>query len=120
MTNNTYKKELVLARHGMSGLLLLPLLAWFIISLTVVLNDPFESLPVFFFSPVNAVFGIFFVMVVFYHLNFEVKYIVGDYIKNVNLQNSLMLLVDLISTITAVCSVLTILQIHFTGIIIAP
>ena len=70
------KKELSMARHGVSGLILLPLLAWFLISLFYIISDPIGYLPVFFYSPVNAIFGIFFIVIILYHLNFDVKYII--------------------------------------------
>ena len=50
------KKQLSMARHGVSGLILLPLLAWFLISLFYIISDPIGYLPVFFYSPVNIQF----------------------------------------------------------------
>jgi succinate dehydrogenase / fumarate reductase membrane anchor subunit len=119
MFKNEEKKELLLARHGISGLLLLPLLIWFLVSFISIMKDPFEYLPVFFYSPINAVFGIFFVIVALYHLNFDIKYTILNTVKCANLKNIFMLLTDFISLVTTVSVILSILQLHFRGIIIA-
>lgn len=119
MLTNKERKEILLARHGISGLLLIPLLVWFLISFTAIMKDPFEYLPIFFFSPINAVCGLFFVIIALYHLNFDIKYTIFNNIKNENWKNILMLLGDFASVITAVSVILSILQLHFRGIIIA-
>lgn len=119
MTNEEKKLEL-LSRHGISGIVLLPLLAWFLISFFYIISDPIGYLPVFFYSPINAIFGMFFTVIVLHHLNFDVKYAVEhSSIKNQNLKNILMLFFDFLSIIVAVSSVLSILQLHFMGILIA-
>lgn len=117
MDNN--RKLLSMSRHGISGLALLPLLVWFLISFFYIISDPIGYLPVFFYSPVNAIFGIFFVVLVLYHLDFDMKYVVEH--KNIgqNAKNLLMLFFDFLSITIAVSAVLSILQLHFMGIFIA-
>ena len=119
MLKNPEKKEILLVRHGISGLLLLPLLAWFLFSFVSIINNPFEYLPIFFFSPINAVCGMFFTTIALYHLNFDIKYTVFNTVKNETWKNTFMLLSDFASAITAVSVVLSILQLHFRGIIVA-
>lgn len=113
------KNSLLLSRHGISGLVLLPLLAWFLISFFYIISDPTGYLPVFFYSPVNAIFGMFFVVVVLYHLDFDLKYVIEHANINQNAKNILMLFFDFLSIIVAVSTVLSILQLHFMGIFIA-
>jgi len=119
MLTNPEKKEILLARHGISGLLLLPLLLWFLFSFIVIMKNPFEYLPIFFFSPINAICGIFFAVIALYHLNFDIKYMIFNTVKNENWKNISMLLSDFASAITAVSVVLSILQLHFRGIVVA-
>ncbi|HSQ98136.1 MAG TPA: hypothetical protein VLL98_05490 [Rickettsiales bacterium] len=116
---NEERKEISLSRHGISGLILLPLLAWFLISFFYIISDPVGYLPVFFYSPINAIFGIFFIVIVLYHLNFDIKYVVENSQISQNLKNLLMLIFDFLSIIVAVSTVLSILQLHFMGIFIA-
>jgi len=116
---NEDKKALSLSRHGISGLVLLPLLAWFLISFFYIISDPVGYLPVFFYSPINAIFGMFFVVIILYHLDFDVKYIVENSKIGQNKKNLLMLFFDFLSIIIAVSTVLSILQLHFMGIFIA-
>ena len=114
------KKELSMARHGVSGLILLPLLAWFLISLFYIISDPIGYLPVFFYSPINAIFGIFFIVIILYHLNFDVKYVIENSTSlNQNLKNILMLCFDFLSIVVSVTVVLSLMQLHFMGIFIA-
>jgi len=119
MLTNKERKEILLARHGISGLILLPLLVWFLFSFVSIMKDPFEYLPIFFFSPVNAICGLFFVTVAIYHLNFDIKYTIFNTIKSENWKNILMLLSDFASVVTATSVALSILQLHFRGIIVA-
>lgn len=116
---NEDKKAISLSRHGISGLVLLPLLTWFLISFFYIISDPIGYLPVFFYSPINAIFGMFFVVIILYHLNFDVKYIVEHAEMGQNTKNLLMLFFDFLSIIIAVSAVLSILQLHFMGIFIA-
>ncbi len=118
MTNED-KNSISLSRHGISGLVLIPLLAWFLISFFYIISDPTGYLPVFFYSPVNAIFGMFFVVIVLYHLDFDVKYVIEHTNINQNAKNLLMLFFDFLSIIVAVSAVLSILQLHFMGIFIA-
>lgn len=113
------KKALSLSRHGVSGVVLLPLLAWFLISFFYIISDPIGYLPVFFYSPVNAIFGMFFVVIALYHLDFDIKYVIEHSQMNQNIKNILMLFFDFLSIIVAVSTVLSILQLHFMGIFIA-
>jgi succinate dehydrogenase hydrophobic anchor subunit len=117
--NDTEKKQLLLDRHGVSGLLLLPLLVWFLISFIAIIRNPFGYLPVFFYSPINAICGIFFVAIALYHLNFDIKYMIFNTIKDENWKNTFMLLSDAVSAVTALSAILSILQLHFRGIIVA-
>ena len=73
----------------------------------------------FFYSPINAIFGIFFVVIALYHLDFDMKYVIEHNLENQNLKNILMLFFDFLSIIIAVATVLSILQLHFMGIFIA-
>jgi len=117
---NEENKTLMLSRHGISGIVLLPLLAWFLVSFFYIMSDPIGYLPVFFYYPVNAIFGIFFSVIILYHLDFDVKYVIEhSSIKSQNLKNILMLFFDFLSIIIAVSTVLSILQLHFMGIFIA-
>ncbi len=118
MTNED-KNSISLSRHGISGLVLIPLLAWFLISFFYIISDPTGYLPVFFYSPVNAIFGMFFVVIILYHLDFDVKYTIEHTSINQNIKNILMLFFDFLSIIIAVSTVLSILQLHFMGIFIA-
>ena len=119
MTNED-KNLISLSRHGISGIILIPLLAWFLISFFYIISDPVGYLPVFFYSPVNAIFGIFFVVIVLSHLDFVMKYVIEHSdIKSQNMKNILMLFFDFLSIIVAVSAVLSILQLHFMGIFIA-
>lgn len=118
MTNEE-KKILSLSRHGISGLALLPLLMWFLISFFYIISDPIGYLPIFFYSPINAIFGIFFAVIVLYHLDFDMKYVIEHRNIGQNAKNLLMLFFDFLSIIIAVSSVLSILQLHFMGIFIA-
>ena len=113
------KNLLLLSRHGISGLVLLPLLAWFLISFFYIISDPVGYLPVFFYSPINAIFGIFFVVIVLYHLDFDMKYVIEHSNSNQNIKNVLMLFFDFLSIVVAVSTVLSILQLHFMGIFVA-
>ncbi|MDD2840299.1 MAG: hypothetical protein PHY80_04215 [Rickettsiales bacterium] len=113
------KKALTLSRHGISGLVLLPLLTWFLISFFYIISDPVGYLPIFFYSPINAIFGMFFVVIVLYHLDFDVKYIVEHSKIGQNAKNLFMLFFDFLSIIITVSAVLSILQLHFMGIFIA-
>lgn len=116
---NEEKNSISLSRHGISGLVLLPLLAWFLVSFLYIMSDPIGYLPVFFRSPINAIFGMFFVVVILYHLDFDMKYVIERRDFNQNLKNILMLFFDFLSIIVAVSTVLSILQLHFMGILIA-
>ena len=117
--SNEEKNLLSLSRHGISGLVLLPLLVWFLISFFYIISDPVGYLPVFFYSPINAIFGIFFVVIVLYHLDFDMKYVIEHGNSSQNVKNILMLFFDFLSIIVAVSAVLSILQLHFMGIFIA-
>lgn len=116
---NEERKAISLSRHGISGLVLLPLLAWFLVSFFCIISDPVGYLPVFFYSPINAIFGIFFVIIVLYHLNFDIKYVIENSGVAQNVKNLFMLFFDFLSIIVAVSTVLSILQLHFMGIFIA-
>ena len=118
MTNED-KNLVSFSRHGISGFALIPLLAWFLISFFYIISDPIGYLPVFFFNPINAIFGMFFVVIVLYHLDFDVKYLMEHSKINQSLKNLLMLFFDFLSIIVAVSTVLSILQLHFMGIFIA-
>ena len=113
------KRLTLLSRHGVSGIILLPLLAWFLISFFYILSDPMGYLPVFFYSPINAIFGIFFSIIILYHLNFDMKYVVYHSSLEQNLKNILGLFFDFLSVVIAVSTVLSILQLHFMSIFIA-
>lgn len=108
-----------LSRHGISGFILLPLLAWFLISFFYIISDPVSYLPIFFFSPINVIFGMFFLLTALYHLNFDVKYVLNHSRIIEGLKSAFILFFDFLSIIVAVAGVLSILQLHFMGIIIA-
>lgn len=116
---NEERKSLLLSRHGISGFVLLPLLSWFLISFFYIVSDPMGYLPVFFYSPINAIFGMFFVVSILYHLNFDLKYAIESSKINQNAKNLLALFFDFLSITVAVTTVLSILQLHFMGIFIA-
>jgi len=113
------RKIISTSRHGISGFALLPLLCWFLISFFYVISDPVGYLPVFFYSPINAIFGIFFVVIVLYHLDFDVRYAIENSTININVKNILILFFSFLSVVVAVATVLSILQLHFMGIFIA-
>jgi len=116
---NKYREQESIVRHGISGLLLIPLLAWLLFSFMQIIHDPMNYLPTFFYSPVNVILGILIATIGAYHLNFEVKYLLKYSIENDNRRYILMLLFDFISIVTSISIILAILQLHFTGIIIA-
>ena len=113
------KSAVQLSRHGISGFILLPLLAWFLISFFYIISDPVGYLPIFFYSPINVIFGMFFLLTSLYHLNFDVKYVANHSKINDGLKNIFMLFFDFLSILVAVAGVLSILQLHFMGIFIS-
>lgn len=115
----TREKDCNLDTHGITGLALVPLLLWFLVSLMTIIQDPFNSLPVFFYSPVNVVFGVLFTCIVMHHLDFDVKYLINFSIKNEKISTVLCLFFDAFSIVTTMTMVLSILQLHFVGIIIS-
>lgn len=113
------KGAVQLSRHGMSGFILLPLLAWFLISFFYIFSDPVAYLPIFFYSPLNVIFGIFFLLTALYHVNFDVKYVANHSSVSEGVKNVFTLFFDCLSMLVAVAGVLSILQLHFIGIFIA-
>lgn len=113
------KKSLQLSRHGISGIILIPLLTWFLVSFFYIINDPSEYLPVFFYSPINAIFGILFSVTALYHLDYDLKYVI-EHSKRSELSKNLWgLFFDFVSVVMAMATVLSILQLHFMGFLVA-
>lgn len=103
-------------RHIISGIAFLPLFAWFLVSAIKVLMDPYNELPVFFYSPINVVFGILFIVTALYHGNFEVKYLIAEARQGDVKRLVYMMLSDFVCIITGLAGILSIVQLHFVSV----
>lgn len=116
LTLSEAKDKELWVRHIMSGIAFLPLFAWFIVSAIRVLLDPVNTMPVFFYSPINAIFGILFVIVALYHGNFEIKYLIAESRQGDIKRLVYMMMSDFICIATGLAAILAILQLHFVSL----
>lgn len=114
--SNTKDNDLWI-KHIISGIFFLPLLLWFILSVIQILKDPINTLPIFFYSPVNVIFGILFSVTALYHGNFEIKYLIAENRQDDAKRIIYMVLSDFVCIITGLAVIMAILQLHFVSLI---
>ncbi|MFM7621150.1 MAG: succinate dehydrogenase, hydrophobic membrane anchor protein [Alphaproteobacteria bacterium] len=98
-----------------SAIALIPLIIWLVISFVEISQDPQNYFPVFFAYPFNAVMGILLITTSLYHGALGMRVIIEDYITCGFKVYFYIMLVNFISILTAVASVLAILRLHFIG-----
>jgi succinate dehydrogenase / fumarate reductase membrane anchor subunit len=98
-----------------SAIALLPLILWLVLSLIEIVQDPQNYLPVFFAYPFNTVMGILLITTSLYHGALGMRVIIEDYISNGFKVYFYIMLVNFISILTAVASVIAILRLHLIG-----
>ncbi len=105
-------------KNGINGLLLVPLVLWFIYTMIMVLKQPENQIPILFLKPVNVIFGILFFVFIGYHINFEIIYLIRNFTKNIEIAKKLSIAIYIISFMTTLMVVLAILQLHFNSILL--
>ena len=98
-----------------SAIALIPLILWLVLSFVKISQDPQNYFPVFFSYPFNAVMGILLITTSLYHGALGMRVIIEDYITNGFKVYFYIMLVNFVSILTAVASVLAILRLHFIG-----
>lgn len=116
LTLSEAKDKELWVKHIMSGIAFLPLFVWFIVSAIRVLLDPISTMQIFFYSPINAIFGILFVIVALYHGNFEIKYLIAESRQDDVKRLAYMTMSDFICIVTGLAAILAILQLHFVSL----
>ena len=109
-------KKISFLNEGISGIILLPLLIWFLISCIGIFKDPIGNLPVFFYKPVNAILGIMFSIFITLYVISEIKCNINIIIKNKNIKILLVSLLENFVILTIIALILSILQLHLSGI----
>ena len=93
-------------------IVLFPLLLWFMFSFVEILTDPMGKLPIFFFSKVNAIFGIFFTIIANYYISNEIKF----YTKYTNVprisKNFINITINIIFCLTALFTIISIFSLY--------
>ncbi len=95
-----------------SAIALIPLILWLVLSFVEILQDPQGYLPVFFAYPFNALMGILLITTSLYHGSLGMRVIIEDYITNGFKVYFYVMLINFISILTAVASIIAILRLH--------
>ena len=95
-----------------SAIALIPLVIWLVLSFVEILQDPQGYLPVFFAYPFNVLMGILLIVASLYHGALGMRVVIEDYISNSFKLYFYVMLVNFISILTAVASVVAILRLH--------
>ncbi len=94
---------------------LIPLVIWLILSISQLIQDPQNYMPVFFAYPMNAFMGILFIATSLYHGSIGMRVIIEDYIECKIKRHFYIMLINFLSIITAVASILAIIRLHLIG-----
>jgi succinate dehydrogenase / fumarate reductase membrane anchor subunit len=98
-----------------SAIGLIPLVIWLILSLSQIILDPQNYMPVFFAYPMNAFMGILFIATSLYHSSIGMRVIIEDYISCKIKRHFYIMLVNFLSITTAVAAILAIIRLHLIG-----
>jgi succinate dehydrogenase / fumarate reductase membrane anchor subunit len=98
-----------------SAIGLIPLVIWLILSLSQIIQDPQNYMPVFFAYPMNAFMGILFIATSLYHGSIGMRVIIEDYIECKIKRHFYIMLINFLSITTAVASILAIIRLHLIG-----
>ena len=102
---------------GVKSIIFLPLLIWFITSLSNLITTH-NSFLTLFFNPVNVVFGILFFIFIIYHLHVEVLYLIDVYVKAKKYNKNLKGIVVTVTYVVIFFVFLSVLKIHFNSILV--
>jgi succinate dehydrogenase / fumarate reductase, membrane anchor subunit len=101
--------------HRISAVILIPLIAWFLFSAIVVLQDVDANLVVFFANPLNAILSIALIAVALYHGSAGIAVVLEDYVANASTRLIFIYGINILSILTAIAVIFAIIRLHFIG-----
>ena len=99
--------------HRFSAILLLPLILWFIFSLSLVPEISYENMILWLGKTLNFTFLSILIIIAAYHFQLGIQVILEDYISEKNTRNFYIKLVNLIYYLLAFFGVASITKIYF-------
>lgn len=99
----------------LTAVALLPLSAWFVVSMIVLAGAPHAEVAAWLARPLNAVLALLTVVATFYHLQLGLQVVIEDYVHHEGLKLFALIGLKLASVALAVAGSFAILKVAFGG-----